>query len=203
MRRLATAALLVLVVPLVCAPLAHAAPAGRWDWPVVGPIVRGFQAPTDPYGPGHRGIDIGTPFGSEVVAPASGTVVFAGTVAGALYVTIDHGGGIASSYSWLSVILVHRGERVAAGEPIARSGAGDPRAGVANLMMSVRVDGTYVDPLLFLLPLDVGAWLRLAPVDGPAGGSSPRMSRPWSPPFAPPPSASCAWCRLAPSSRWA
>src|SRR5437773_11008570 len=34
---------------------------GTYAWPVVGPVIRGFEPPPNPYGPGHRGIDIGAP----------------------------------------------------------------------------------------------------------------------------------------------
>ena len=32
--------------------------AGNWSWPVVGPVIRGFDPPDTPFGSGHRGIDI-------------------------------------------------------------------------------------------------------------------------------------------------
>ena len=38
-----------------------AAPSPGWAWPVVGPVIRAYDPPEDPYGSGHRGIDIGVP----------------------------------------------------------------------------------------------------------------------------------------------
>jgi murein DD-endopeptidase MepM/ murein hydrolase activator NlpD len=150
--------------------LGAAAPAARasgdWTWPVVGPILRGFDPPDDPYGSGHRGIDIGAPAGTVVVAPAAGTVTFAGTVAGSFFVTIDHGGGLASTYSWLTELLVRRGDRVTSGEPIARSGYGHPGDTVDSLHMGVKLNGAYVDPLDYLTAPDLTTMIRLAPLLG-------------------------------------
>src|SRR2546428_10952692 len=64
------------------------------SWPLPGAVIRGYEPPTSPYGPGHRGIDIAAPVGTPVLAAAAGTVSFAGRVAGSLYVTIDHGAGL-------------------------------------------------------------------------------------------------------------
>jgi murein DD-endopeptidase MepM/ murein hydrolase activator NlpD len=75
--------------------------AGTWTWPVEGPVIRGFDPPDSPYGSGHRGIDIAAPAGSVAVAPAYGTVAFAGPVGGRLFLTIDHG-GVESTFSWVA-----------------------------------------------------------------------------------------------------
>src|SRR4051794_12738422 len=57
--------------------------AHAWTWPVEGPVLRPFALGSDPYTGGQpRGIDIGADLGAAVVAPASGTVTFAGTVPG-------------------------------------------------------------------------------------------------------------------------
>lgn len=72
----------MLVVLCVLAPVRPAAADGTWLWPVVGPITRGFDPPDSPYGSGHRGIDIATDAGTIVLAPASGTVKFAGPIGG-------------------------------------------------------------------------------------------------------------------------
>jgi murein DD-endopeptidase MepM/ murein hydrolase activator NlpD len=144
---------------------APARAAGDWTWPVQGPVLRGFDPPDSPYGSGHRGIDIGAPIGTVVVAPAPGTVTFAGIVAGARYVSIDHGGGVSSTYSWLSAVMVHAGDVVARGEAIARSGFAHPaEATRSSLHMGVKRDDVYVDPLEYLLPLDLTTIIRLAPL---------------------------------------
>jgi murein DD-endopeptidase MepM/ murein hydrolase activator NlpD len=67
---------------------------GTYAWPVVGPVLRGFEPPPDPFGAGHRGIDIGAPFGSDIVAAQDGTVAFAGWVGGSLFISIEHPDGV-------------------------------------------------------------------------------------------------------------
>src|SRR2546425_4692476 len=49
---------------------------GTYAWPVHGPVIRGFEPPPDPFGQGHRGIDIAVPFGTDMVAAADGLVAF-------------------------------------------------------------------------------------------------------------------------------
>lgn len=139
--------------------------AGTYAWPVRGPVVRGFEAPADPYGPGHRGIDIAVPQGTEVRAAADGVVAFAGPVGGALFVSIDHADGVRTTYSWLSLVGVHRGESVRRGEVIASTGQGHPELGVPNLHFGARIGDEYLDPLLLLDPADVVGIVHLAPLD--------------------------------------
>jgi len=99
-----------------------------------------------------------------VLAAATGSVTFAGPVGGHLFVTVTHPGGLASTYSWVSALLVHKGDRVVAGQPIARSGSGHPGDTIAHLHLGVKLDGAYVDPMLYLGPMDVGSFIRLAPI---------------------------------------
>ncbi|MGH2540974.1 MAG: murein hydrolase activator EnvC family protein [Actinomycetota bacterium] len=138
--------------------------AGPWGWPVTGPVIRGFDPPASPYGSGHRGIDIAAPVGSEVVAPADGVVAFAGPVGGHLFLTIDHGGGLESTYSWLSALSVRRGDAVVGGQPVALTGPGHAGGPIPSLHLGVRLDDAYVDPLDYLTALDVSALIRLAPL---------------------------------------
>ena len=151
---------LVALLPLGAAGAAQ----GTWLWPVVGPVTRAFDPPDTPYGSGHRGIDIATMAGTVIVAPAAGTVTFAGRIGANLFLTINHGGGVASTYSWVSGLLVRKGDAVMAGEPVARSGTGHPGDTVPSLHFGVKLDGAYVDPLLFLLPPSVTAFIRLVPL---------------------------------------
>jgi murein DD-endopeptidase MepM/ murein hydrolase activator NlpD len=136
---------------------------GTWGWPVVGPVVRGFDPPEDPYGSGHRGIDIAAPVGTAIVAPEAGIVAFAGSVGGQLFVTLDHGGGLRSSYSWLSATLVREGDAVPRGAVIGLTGAGHPGSAAPHLHLGVRLDGAYVDPLAYLGPPPVADLVHLAP----------------------------------------
>ena len=126
--------------------------------------MRGFDPPSSPYGSGHRGIDIGATVGTPVFAPAPGVVTFAGSVAGRLYVTIDHGGGVLSTASFVSSVLVRKGDLVTQGQVVALSGSGHAGDVSPNLHFGVRLNGQYVDPLDYLGPIDVSDLIHLAPV---------------------------------------
>ena len=143
---------------------ASPAPAVAWTWPVVGAVIQPFDPPETPYGSGHRGIDIAAPVGAVIAAPTDGVVTFAGPVGGRLFLTIDHGGGPESTYSWLSATLVRSGARVARGQPIATTGWGHPNASIPHLHLGVRLNDAYVDPLDYLAPASVVGSIRLVPV---------------------------------------
>lgn len=173
MRRLS---LVASVAALVLAPAspARAAPVD-YVKPVRGPIVRHFEAPATPYGPGHRGIDIEAPAGSTVVASADGVVAFAGPVGGSLFASIDHPDGIRTTYSFLEAVAVRAGDRVRQGDPIARSGAGHPGVVPAHLHFGARVGSAYVDPeALLVASLQRNQWraVRLAPHERRTAGTA-------------------------------
>ena len=136
----APAIALALVASIPAAPAASSRGDERLVFrpPVDGPVADPFRPPSDPYGPGNRGIEYDTEPGDVVRAAATGTVIFSGAVAGSLHVTVDHGGGVVSTYSHLVRISVRVGAPVSQGQVIAI--AGD------RLHFGVRVDGSYVDP---------------------------------------------------------
>lgn len=138
--------------------------AADWTWPVVGPVIRGFDPPQTPFGSGHRGIDIAAAIDTAVVAAESGVVTFAGPVGGRLFVTIDHGGGLESTYSFLASIAVRRGDPVTRGQVIALSGSGHAGEPIPHLHLGVKLADAYVDPLAYLRPADVWRFIRLAPL---------------------------------------
>lgn len=110
--------------------------------PVDGAQVRGF-APTGRYS-GHWGVDWSVPADTPVRAAGPGTVSFTGVVAANQTVTVDHGGGLRTSYSYLADVLVKRGQRVEGSTTLGTSGVAH---GFEGLHFSVRIGGTYVDPL--------------------------------------------------------
>lgn len=192
MKRIALLLLLVTTLALADAPPAPA--AGLWTWPVVGPILQAFDPPANPYGSGHRGLDVGTEVGTAIVAPAAGVVSFAGKVGGQLFLTIAHGDALQSTASWLTDVVVHKGDVVAEGQVVAHTGWGHGASPLPHLHFSVRLDGAYVDPLEYLTPMDVSSLIRLAPIGAvaarapaaPTLGGAPgpltfRMTRPWTP----------------------
>jgi murein DD-endopeptidase MepM/ murein hydrolase activator NlpD len=115
--------------------------------PVRGRLVRGFEAPAGPYGPGHRGVDLAAPVGTPVAAPAAGTVGFAGRVAGASWVSMLVAPGVVVTVGPLLAPAVAAGERVAALSPVGRLAAGHG----GGVHLSLRVDGVYLDPLPWLV----------------------------------------------------
>ena len=95
----------------------------------------------------HAGIDFGSPTGTVVTAPASGTVV----VAEDLYFTghtvvLDHGGGLYSIFAHFSALAVEKGELVDVGATLGRVGATGRVTG-PHLHWSVRLNGARVDPM--------------------------------------------------------
>jgi murein DD-endopeptidase MepM/ murein hydrolase activator NlpD len=140
---------------------------GSYAWPVVGPVIRGYQPPSNPYSSGHRGIDIAVPFGTAIQAPNDGVVSFAGWVGGALYLSIDHPDGVRTTYSWLSAVSVHKGQSVRRGDVIALTGHGHPEIPTPHLHFGARVGANYIDPMFLLDGADVADLIRLAPLDGP------------------------------------
>ncbi|MCR8671145.1 murein hydrolase activator EnvC [Agrococcus sp. HG114] len=120
-----------------------------WAWPVEpSSVARAFDAPASAYGPGHRGIDLEAPAGSAVVAPDDGTVRFAGPVAGRPVVSIEHAGGLVSSFEPVEP-AVSRGDAVRRGQRIGTLLPGHV-AGQTRLHLGARLRGDYVDPLLLL-----------------------------------------------------
>ncbi|AKJ10504.1 peptidase M23 [Streptomyces incarnatus] len=145
-------------------------PAVARTWPVgVRPLVlRGWEPPATVYGPGHRGVDLAAPAGSEVRAVAPGRVSFAGRVAGRGVVSVDlTGTDLRTTYEPVTA-LVHKGDEVAAGEALGTvEPAPASHCPTTCVHWGLLRDRTYLDPLSLLPP-----WLlhrgppRLLPVLG-------------------------------------
>ncbi|MCL3778562.1 MULTISPECIES: murein hydrolase activator EnvC [unclassified Actinomyces] len=141
----------------------HVAPAEEWRWPTgaPAPVLEGFNPPSQVWGPGHRGVDLALAAGSPVLAAGAGTVAFAGSVAGRPVVSIDHDGGIRTTYEPVEA-GVAAGEQVVAGQVIGVLVAGHRSDGVDALHWGARTGRkTYVNPLR-LLERPV---IRLKPLD--------------------------------------
>ncbi|WP_425297635.1 M23 family metallopeptidase [Nocardia asiatica] len=147
-------------------PVATAAPEGRFGWPLQPrpSVVQRFDKPAQNWLPGHRGVDLAGAQGQAVFAAGAGIVVFAGTVAGKPVVSIDHPGGVRTTYEPVRA-EVPVGRRVGRGTRIGTLEAGHPGCATACLHWGARAEGArgdreYLDPLglLQLTPL------RLKPV---------------------------------------
>lgn len=164
------------------APGAIAAPpeAGTWLWPVEGvrEVTEPFRAPAHDYGPGHRGMDLTAPTGVQVRAPAAGVVAFRGVVVDRPLVTIDHGGGIVSTFEPVESDLA-AGAAVGAGDVIGSVGTGGHTI-PGNLHVGVRVNGVYINPMLMFGDLPRAILLPCCDAVTPSGaraGRSPRAVR--------------------------
>jgi murein DD-endopeptidase MepM/ murein hydrolase activator NlpD len=113
--------------------------------PVSGHIIEPF-APIGRY-EGHWGVDLSAPPGTSVRASAAGRVTFSGRVPGNSTITVDHGGGLRTSYSFLDVRTVGAGAQVDRGQHLGTSGSAH---GVDAVHWSVRMGDTYRDPAQFI-----------------------------------------------------
>lgn len=122
-------------------------------WPTRGWLTSGFGVRLDPASAEssmHRGLDIAAPYGAPVVAPADGTVLFAGVDdAYGKVLVIDHGFGVVTRYGHLQEIFVAPGARVKRGERIAAVGNTGRSTG-PHLHYEVRVGAIPENPRWFL-----------------------------------------------------
>ncbi|MCF8127123.1 MAG: M23 family metallopeptidase [Deltaproteobacteria bacterium] len=95
----------------------------------------------------HMGVDQASLAHSKVGAANNGRIIFADRLGiYGLTVVIDHGQGLASTYSHLSNITVKPGETVAKGDVIALTGQ-TGLAGGDHLHYGVMVSGFFVNPI--------------------------------------------------------
>lgn len=122
-------------------------------WPVYGILTDSYGWRIHPvYGTEgfHDGMDISVPYGTPVVAAASGYVTMAAYNGSYGYtVRIDHGGGLSTDYCHLSEFAVSVGDWVDGGQVIAYSGNSGVTTG-PHLHFMVRVWGTTDDPANWL-----------------------------------------------------
>lgn len=108
------------------------------------------QSPTAGASSNHKGIDIGAPFGSDIVAAADGEVIFAGYSNGCgNYIMIDHGGSLYTVYMHASSLCVSKGDKVSRGQTVAKVGSTGISTG-NHLHFGVSLNGAYVSPWNYL-----------------------------------------------------
>lgn len=98
----------------------------------------------------HRGADFAAPAGSPVRAANHGIVRLAeGIPLSGNAVLIDHGLGVFTTYMHMSSITVRLGQPVRKGDVVGRVGSTGVATG-PHLHWGLRVNGLYVDPLLWV-----------------------------------------------------
>ena len=165
---------------LPAAPSAAASDPSGWRLPLDGRprVVAPFVAPAGPYAPGHRGVDLSAAPAARVLAAAAGVVAFAGRVAGRGVVSVDHPGGLRTTYQPVDA-AVHAGDAVASGAVLGLlTGAGGHCPPAACLHWGLRRGAAYLDPMAL-----VGARrVRLLPVwSASASGGDPSPPLPQAP----------------------
>jgi murein DD-endopeptidase MepM/ murein hydrolase activator NlpD len=148
---------------LIRSVVAGCDPAVAMQLPTVGELIRPLMGPmkvTSPYGERihpiigeeafHRGVDLRADYGSPILAPADGVVLYVGrkTAYGNMVVVL-HGGGIATVYGHLWEFAVHPYERVQEGQILGYTGNTGFSTG-PHLHFEVRQDGEPTDPLEWL-----------------------------------------------------
>ncbi len=128
---------------------------GGFIWP-----LPGYYSIGSPFGPRvapiagastyHKGVDIGCPEGTPIVAAGDGIVSYTGYFGGGgNTVIIDHGNGLSTLYMHMSSFGISEGAAVSAGTVIGYAGCTGVATG-PHLHFAVRVNGEYVDPMGYL-----------------------------------------------------
>lgn len=132
------------------------AEADEWVFPLEEPVrlAQGFQKPNSDFSSGHRGIDLAAELSQPILAPASGTLSFVGTVVDREVITIRRSDGKLISFepacsNTLAGDKVIRAQVIGwVCEPDAtyRQHCESERC----LHFSVRLAGEYISPLSFI-----------------------------------------------------
>ena len=122
-------------------------------WPVQGQVTGSFGERIDPFngeGAFHSGVDIGTSYGTPIIAPADGVVTLTDILGGyGKAIMIDHGNGISTRYGHLSGFAVTAGQHVHRGDVIGYVGESGRSTG-PHLHYEVRINDTPVNPYKYL-----------------------------------------------------
>jgi murein DD-endopeptidase MepM/ murein hydrolase activator NlpD len=122
-------------------------------WPVQGQVTGSFGQRIDPFngeGAFHSGVDIGTGYGTPIIAPADGVVTLTEVLGGyGKAIMIDHGNGISTRYGHLSGFAVAAGQHVHRGDVIGYVGESGRSTG-PHLHYEVRINDIPVNPYKYL-----------------------------------------------------
>jgi murein DD-endopeptidase MepM/ murein hydrolase activator NlpD len=138
--------------PARYAPIRPAPVLTLYRWPLDGSpaVVRPFAPPPEHWQPGHRGVDLAGAPGVPVRSAGAGVVVFAGEFAGRPVVSVEHDGGVRTTYEPVAP-SVRAGQHVEAGTVLGTLMAGHAGCPVAAcLHWGLRMGERYLDPLSLL-----------------------------------------------------
>lgn len=117
--------------------------AGRIVLPAHGFLTSGFGVRWNKF---HKGVDIASKVGTEIVAAISGKVSFVGWKSGyGNTIEITHNDNLVTRYAHCSKLNVNVDDEVNSGEPIALMGSTGHSTG-PHLHFEVLVNGTQVNP---------------------------------------------------------
>lgn len=160
---------LILALAVAGSPLAATAPADtgdRFGWPLSPrpAVIRQFDNPQQRWNRGHRGVDLAGGPDQAVVAAGPGVVVFAGVLAGRPLVSIEHHGGLRTTYEPVTPV-VRPGQRVDGGAVIGLLQRGHPGCAMTACLHWGALRGPassahYLNPLGLLAAIP----LRLKPL---------------------------------------
>lgn len=160
---------LILTLTVATSPIAATAPADtgdRFGWPLQPrpAVTRQFDKPQERWNRGHRGVDLAGVVDQQVIAAGPGIVVFAGSLAGRPLVSIEHEGGLRTTYEPVTP-LVRPGQRVAEGALVGTLMRGHPGCAAPACLHWGALRGPasaahYLDPLALLASTP----LRLKPL---------------------------------------
>jgi septal ring factor EnvC (AmiA/AmiB activator) len=123
-------------------------------WPVRGWVSSGFGRRVSPFtgkDTMHGGVDISAPMRTPIIAPAAGTVAFAGNEAGlGNTVSLSHGYGMRTIYGHMDKLNVKTGQSVRRGDLLGWVGSTGLSTG-PHLHYEIEVDGNAVDPLKYVI----------------------------------------------------
>ncbi|MBD2843253.1 peptidoglycan DD-metalloendopeptidase family protein [Erythrobacter sp. KMU-140] len=126
-------------------PTTAAAPPRDFQLPVQGRTLAGFGERRDS-GLRSTGLALAPVPGAQIVAPATGRVVFAGPYRGyGRIVIIEHAGGWTSLVTGLERTTVGVGDEVIGGSPLGSASRQEP-----SITLELRREGEPVNPLQFL-----------------------------------------------------
>ncbi len=122
--------------------------------PVEGLVTSSFGDREDPFSGNeaiHKGVDIAANSGTDIKCAAEGTVLSVGydEFGYGNYIIIQHSQSVETLYAHCSRIIAKKGQKVKAGEVLAKVGNTGRSTG-SHLHFEISVNGLQIDPEIFL-----------------------------------------------------